>query len=333
MSRHGGFALVLVLWVLSLLTIMAGSFALSMRREAGAVAGGGSSAKAAAVAESGLAVAELMFLHPDTMQRWRTDGSVYQIDYREARVRVRPQSETGKVDINNADQTLLQALLTYAPAADDTKSRIVGAILDWRDADDMEHVGGAELKQYRDAGLSYGPRNKPFQSIEELQMVLGVNGPVYRWLENLITVNSGRPNVDLTLAPREVLLALPGMDAGSVEQYLAARRESAIHGLPAPPAPAMSQGVSSAPAVATENITPSLGGTAQPDAITVLAEALLNDGTTAVIKALVKKSDNPAGSSPFQIVKWQRNAAEGTLFRPGAEQLLVRRYVEPGFDN
>ncbi|MGZ5052952.1 MAG: general secretion pathway protein GspK [Methylobacter sp.] len=332
MNRNDGFALVLVLWVLSLLTIMAGSFALTMRREAAAVAGGSSSAKASAVAESGLAVAELMFLHPDVMQRWRTDGSVYQIDYRGASVRVRPQSEVGKVDINSADQTLLQSLLTYVPVDDDTKTRIVGAILDWRDADDMEHVGGAELKQYRDAGLSYGPRNKPFQSIEELQMVLGVNEPIYRWLENLVTVYSGQPNVDLTLAPREVLLALPGMDAGLVEQYLAARRESAIHGLPAPPAPAMSQGVASAPAAATENITPT-PGTAQPDAITVAAEALLNDGTTAVIKALIKKSDNPAGSSPFQIVKWQRNAAEGTLFRRGAEQLLVRRYVEPGFDN
>ncbi|MFZ2407428.1 MAG: type II secretion system protein GspK, partial [Methylobacter sp.] len=37
MTRSEGFALVLVLWVLSLLTIMAGSFALSMRREAAIV--------------------------------------------------------------------------------------------------------------------------------------------------------------------------------------------------------------------------------------------------------------------------------------------------------
>ena len=36
--RQKGLALVLVLWVLSLLTIMAGSFALSMRREASIIA-------------------------------------------------------------------------------------------------------------------------------------------------------------------------------------------------------------------------------------------------------------------------------------------------------
>jgi hypothetical protein len=35
--KQHGFALILVLWVLSLMIIMAGSFALSMRREAGLV--------------------------------------------------------------------------------------------------------------------------------------------------------------------------------------------------------------------------------------------------------------------------------------------------------
>lgn len=334
MNRRKGFALVLVLWVLSLLTIMAGSFALSMRREAGMVAGGSNVAKAAAIAESGLAVAELMFLHPDQLQHWRTDGSIYQIDYRGAKVRVRPQSEAGKVDINSADQTLLQALMTHAPLDVQAQARLAAAILDWRDADDLVHIGGAESKEYKQAGLNYSPRNKPFQSIEELQLVLGMNEQVYKWLESLVTVYSGQAKVDLTQAPREVLQALPGMDPGLVDQYIAARSESAIHGLPAPPAPAFNQGAASGPAGTAENAAaPVPGGTAQPGAVTVVSEALLADGTTAIIKALIKKSDNPAGASPFQILKWQRNAADGSLFTLSGDQLLVRRYAEPGFNN
>ncbi|MGZ5056362.1 MAG: type II secretion system protein GspK, partial [Methylobacter sp.] len=100
MSKSGGFALVLVLWVLSLMTIMAGSFALSMRREAGTVAGSSSNAQAVAIAESGLAIAELMLMNPDQQQRWRTDGSIYQINYADSTVRIRLLSEAGKVDLN-----------------------------------------------------------------------------------------------------------------------------------------------------------------------------------------------------------------------------------------
>ena len=55
-KQHKAFALVLVLWVLSLLTIMAGSFALTMRRESTIVAGIKDNAGAAAVAEAGIAV-------------------------------------------------------------------------------------------------------------------------------------------------------------------------------------------------------------------------------------------------------------------------------------
>ena len=71
MIRQKGLALVLVLWVLSLLTIMAGSFALSIRREASIVADIKNNAQAMAVAESGIAMAEMMLLNTDQYKRWR----------------------------------------------------------------------------------------------------------------------------------------------------------------------------------------------------------------------------------------------------------------------
>ncbi|MDI1276667.1 type II secretion system protein GspK [Methylobacter sp.] len=334
MIRPEGFALVLVLWVLSLLTIMAGSFALSMRREAGIVTGSSNNAQAAAIAESGLAVAELMLMHPDPLQRWHTDGSVYQLDYADSKVRVRLLSEAGKVDLNSADQTLLQGLMVHAPVDEQLQIRLVNAVLDWRDADDLVHIEGAEKEEYKDAGLSYGPRNKPFQSIEELQLVLGMNDLVFKWLENRVTVYSGQPQVDLTQASQEVLQVLPGMDPELINEYIAARRESAINGLPAPTVPvgsnrASGQTVENAPAaaVAVSN------GAAQQGVMTVIAEALLNDGTTAVINTVIKKSDSP-GASPFQVLKWQRNAAvDGSLFTDETDELLVRQYAEPEFNH
>lgn len=335
MIRSEGFALVLVLWVLSLLTIMAGSFALSMRREAGIVTGSSNNAQAAAIAESGLAVAELMLMHPDPLQRWHTDGSIYQLDYADSKVRVRLLSEAGKVDLNSADQTLLQGLMVHAPVDEQLQTRLVNAVLDWRDADDLVHIEGAEKEEYKDAGLSYGPRNKPFQSIEELQLVLGMNDQVFKWLENRVTVYSGQPQVDLTQASQEVLQVLPGMDPELINEYIAARRESAINGLPAPTVPVGSNRVAGqtgenapATAVAAGN------GAEQQGVMAVIAEALLDDGTTAVINTVIKKSDSPPGASPFQVLKWQRNAAvDGSLFTDETDELLVRQYAEPEFNH
>ena len=162
MIRQKGLALVLVLWVLSLLTIMAGSFALSMRREASIIAGIKNNAQALAVAESGIAMAEMMLLNPDPNKRWRADGSIYEINSADAKVRVRLLSETGKIDINKADQTLLQGLMTFAPVDADQQTRLVNAILDWRDEDDLVHIDGAEKKEYKDAGLNYQPQKQTF---------------------------------------------------------------------------------------------------------------------------------------------------------------------------
>lgn len=369
MIRCQGFALVLVLWVLSLLTIMAGSFALSMRREAGIVAGSSSNAQAEAVAESGLAVAELMLMNPDQRQRWRTDASIYQIDYPESKVRVQLLSETGKVDINSADQTLLQGLMTHAPVKEELQTKLVNAILDWRDADDLVRLDGAEKEEYKDAGLSYQPRNKPFQAVEELQLVLGMNEQVFNWLESLVTVHSGQPAVDLTQAAKDVLRVLPGVDAGLIDGYIAARRESVIKGLPAPAfganagaldrpvgptsAAISRNGVNAASqpgtgaAIARDGVnaasrsgtgaaigsSPEAGVTEQKGAITIVAEALLGDGTKAMIKALIKRSDS-IGSPPFQVLKWQRSVVvDASLFTGEKDKLLVRQYAEPEFNN
>lgn len=146
MIRQKGLALVLVLWVLSILTIMAGSFALGMRRETSIIEGIKNNARAMAVAESGIAMAEMMLLNPDQKKRWRADGIIYEIYSADAKIRVRLLSEAGKIDINKADQTLLQQLMIYAPLDEEQQTKLVNAILDWRDKDDLVHLNGAEKK-------------------------------------------------------------------------------------------------------------------------------------------------------------------------------------------
>ena len=109
-SVPGGFALVLVLWILSLLIFMAGSFALTMRREATVVAIAKDNAAALAMAEAGIAVAQIMTMNPEQNKRWRTDGNIYQVNFGAAKVRLQLLSETGKIDINKADIALLESV-------------------------------------------------------------------------------------------------------------------------------------------------------------------------------------------------------------------------------
>lgn len=318
MIRQKGLAMVLVLWVLSLLTIMAGSFALSMRRETSIIAGINNNAQAMAIAESGIAMAELMLLGTDANKSWRAEGNIYEIDSDEAKIRIRLLSETGKIDINKADEALLQSLMSSAPIDSDQQTSLVGAILDWRDADDLVHIEGAEKDEYQEAGLSYQPRNKPFQSIEELQLVLGMNESVFKWIEPLVTVYSGQQQVNLQQATKEVLLVIPGLDKDLIDSYIASRLESAINNQPAPPFPSSSGQNTAA---------------VQNNVLTIVSEALLGGESRASISAVIKKSDK-AQASPFEVLNWQlvtENSA--SLFTDAMSELLVKQYAGSELDN
>ncbi len=327
--RQRGFALVLVLWVLSLLTIMAGSFALSMRRETTIVAGIKNTAKAAALAESGMAIAEAMLLIPDKNQRWQADGSIYEINSPNAfiasgevggHIRIQLFAETGKIDLNKADQKLLGSLFGQSPLADDDKqqAKLIAAILDWRDTDDLVHTDGAEKQEYQDANLTYQPTNKPFQTLDELRLVLGMDEATFQWLQPLVTVYSGQPQVNAQQATKDVLAVLPDVDLALLDDYIRNRRDSLLNGLPLPPAPIPN--AKSAP----------LGDN---DVLTIVCEAQMDDGASTVISAVIKKADS-GQSKPFQLLKWQTpTAKDGSLFAEANNELLIKEYDESEFNH
>jgi general secretion pathway protein K len=263
----------------------------------------------------------MLLLHPDQSKRWRADGNIYQVVFGQTRVRVRLLSESGKIDINKADQILLQSVMEKSPLEEDKRAKLIGAIIDWRDGDDLLSLEGAEKDEYRKAGLKYQPRNKPFQSLEELQMVLGMNEKIFNWLQPLITVYSGQAKVNTKVASVNVLKLLPGIDAGLLDTYLASRLESARTGQPAPEFSA---------GLATSRIgAGGLGGVGGlNETVTIVSEALLPESSRAMIEAIVQKSNtNPL--EPYKILKWQRNPInQESLFTDAMSENLVNRYAE-----
>lgn len=89
---------------------------------------------------------------------------------------------------------------------------------------------GAEEAEYAQAGLFGRPANYPFQSTEELQLVLGIPPGVFQRIAPMITVYSRQSGVNPQLASRGVLLAIPGVTAEAVDLFLAEREAARAEG-------------------------------------------------------------------------------------------------------
>lgn len=297
-KRQCGVALILVLWILVILTIMAASFSLSLRRETELVRNALARAEAIALAEGGVYHAMLMLLPDDPMRRWRADGTIYEFGLDSARIRVQIYDEAGKIDLNGAQEELLLGAVVRAGLSREEASAVIDAILDWRDRDDLRRLNGAEADDYKDAGYSYGPRNKPFQTLEELQLVKGVTAALYQALEPLLTLSSRQQGLDPAKAPREALLAIPGANEEIVDQYLASRAQSERDKAPPPEFPIPLGG---------------LRAGREGAAYSVLAEAWLETGERARLQVLIRRG---GGELPFGIAGWKRpNPLVPSLFQ------------------
>jgi len=207
-TQHG-IALVLVLWVLLLLTIITGSFALMARMdrlEANALLSG---VQASLSAEAVINLAVLALRDPADENRMKADGRIYQQEIEGVMVNVSAIDERGKLDINATDElTMANMFIGHGMEPGDAEM-LAAAVMDWRDEDDLERVNGAEENAYLTAGLEIGPANRQFLMTEELLQVIGMQYEFYRKLEPGITVYSRAAQPDPAFAPVEALMALP----------------------------------------------------------------------------------------------------------------------------
>nr|WP_306175475.1 MULTISPECIES: type II secretion system protein GspK [unclassified Stenotrophomonas] len=223
--RARGAALVLVLWLIALLTAVVGAFALSARVEHLQQRVVGDDAIGQEHARAGLEYA-LYRLQPSAMRpAWTPDGRRYRWEFDQRRIDLRIVDENGKINLNLADATLLQAFLRAMGVDTARAQQLAGAIVDWRDADSLKQpAGGAELPEYVAAGLPYGPRNNRFETLGELQRVLGMDAALYEQLEPMLTLYSRQSRPDPRFAAGPVLTAM-GLDA---RDLLAQREQSAV---------------------------------------------------------------------------------------------------------
>ena len=192
-----GIALVLVLWLTALLTVIAGGFAYAMRNEAQAARNTMSQAQARALADGAIARTVFELMRPRTIPGvWAADGLVHVWDEDGMRVAASAVDESGKIDLNAVPDALLNSLLQTAGQVDaDTAARLVDVIGDWKDADDFRRANGAEAAEYQAAGLPYKPANAAFETVADLQRVLGMTPALFARLAGSLTVYSGSAGI------------------------------------------------------------------------------------------------------------------------------------------
>ena len=229
-SEHG-IALLLVLWMLVILIGIIGVFALiaSTEHQQGKLLA--RTVQARYAAEGGIDVATMRLSNPDPLLQWVPDNRVYKYTVGKTRIEIHTVDETGKVDINVAGPDVINPLLLAVGVDALQAQNITSAIMDWRDQDDLLTLpGGAEDPQYASSDRPYGAKDGAFQTISELQQVLGVTPDLFAKLRPFITIYSGLARPNPSFASPEVLAAL-GLQAPQIAQLLA-QREAWQPGMP-----------------------------------------------------------------------------------------------------
>jgi len=279
-----GAALLLVMWLVALMASLIGAFALSARIERlqervltrGAIAGG--------AARAGLEWALVRVGDSDVRRRWVPDGRLYHWQYEDIPVDVSIVDEQGKIDINAADQPLLSAFFRAIGVPADKAGAIAGAMIDWRDADPLtQPQGGAEDPEYASAGLPYGAKDAPFETVAEIEQVLGVTPAIYKLAAPYLTVFTGSGTPDASVAQAPVLTAM-GIDAKALVAARGAQQA----------------------ATATGGLIGGGSGT-----YSIRSVARLREGRTATIAGVVRMGGNGAPGSAYTALDWE----EGTTAR------------------
>ncbi|MCE5263983.1 MAG: general secretion pathway protein GspK [Deltaproteobacteria bacterium] len=247
--RQRGIALLIVLWVMTILTVMAFSFSLLTRAEGYGTLTFKEGLEKKLLAEGGIerGITEIFYravnrnqaLTLEGREPWRLDGTAYSVDMGTGGCAVRVIDESGKVALNGLTDSsgiVLRNLLIRQGVSSEDADIIVDSILDWKDADDLHHLNGAENDYYQSLPRPYKARNADFETLEELILVRGMTPEILygtgktKGIIHFLTAYGKTARINVNSAPRDILAALPGMDPEMADRLIEFRRSAEIQG-------------------------------------------------------------------------------------------------------
>jgi general secretion pathway protein K len=148
-----GFALIIVLWTLVLITFVVMPMMATARTEVQIATNIVTNAVAQAAADGAVFEAIFNQSDPQPRQRWPIDGSARELVIGNSRVLVRLEDEAWWINPNSASPALLEALLRAIGSDPEGARRLAVAIGEWVGSAPLARPQDAVLEDYRAAGL------------------------------------------------------------------------------------------------------------------------------------------------------------------------------------
>lgn len=290
---HSGVALIMVLWVLLLVTITSGAFALMARMDQLEAHSVMWSTQARLAAEAGINMSILHLRDPVEESRWVPDGRVYELTYEGILLEIEITDERGKVNINEVDEEALARLFEGNGLDQENAELLAAAVADWRDPDEMERPNGAEDAAYEAAGLEVGPGNHRFVLVEELLQVLGMPWELFKQIEEAVTVYEDTALPDPAYGPPEALVALPDITPEDAMNFVEERRSQ-------------EPGTGPDLALPTGQVAMARG---RGVTYSIRAKATLPNGVWDQLRATIRLGGTNDGR-PFRILRWREGFHE-----------------------
>ncbi len=212
-----GFVIVAVLWILAALSALATIFSVYLANSAQALAVTDAGLQTEALVSASLELTTYQLLLAGDKARPALGSFHFRLD--NAEVRVAFTSETARVDLNFASREMLANLFAVLGADQNIAKEAADRIVGWRTRP-AANAANEEEALYRAAGLTYSPRQSLFTHVYELSLVLGLRPELVDRALPFVTVFSASPDVDVLIAPPEVIAALPGMTPSVLNDFL-----------------------------------------------------------------------------------------------------------------
>ncbi|MDZ4787393.1 MAG: type II secretion system protein GspK [Blastochloris sp.] len=216
-----GSALLIVLWAIAIMSLTVLATVQLMDLGLSESASQSKNFKALQLAESGLALG----LHPKLEKK---DSHLKQDFGSGESFTVTLRSEGSRLNINtlllNKDKLVLTSLCERWGVEDREISGLVDSLIDWVDEDELKGLNGAEKDDYERMKLSGYPPNRPFKSLEEMEL-LPAMAPLIKakpdWKDFFTVWGDGR--LDLNEAPSDLIAAVCEVGTVASESFVERR--------------------------------------------------------------------------------------------------------------
>jgi general secretion pathway protein K len=296
-SSQGGFIIIAVLWILVALSALATIFSIYLSNSARALGATDTGIQVDALVSASLELTAYQLLSADEKAIPAQGSFRFRMD--NADVLVTLTSEAARVDINSASKEMLAGLFEVLGAEQKAAAELADRVVGWR-TPSKPGAADDEGALYLAAGLNYSPRQAHFAHVNELSLVLGASPKLVERALPYLTVFSKSADVDVLIAPPEVIAALPGMTPEVLNDFLK-QRPSLPHDQKAIAA-ALGPVKATLPETKAFRVLTSLrfdnGRRASSEAVISLARAKGDDKSN-------DKSSKDEDKRPYSILSWQ----------------------------